>query len=176
MKRGKKLIRNICIIMILLGCMYYFGGFYLSKEECIKDSLRGLSAKENEVIAEIQNGKFITSIVISEEEKMVAIHGTIKYGPLYRTGSGSHGHKIDDDECIDVEGSWSHDRGTMVIVIYRNDKNIEKVEIKFEDGNTTSVDEWTKDFAVLSLETKDWVCGTYRAYDSVGNFIGEIEY
>ena len=36
--------------MILLGCMYYFGGFYFSKEECIKDSLRGLSAKENEVI------------------------------------------------------------------------------------------------------------------------------
>lgn len=176
MKRGKKLIRNSCIIAVLLIGICYFSGFYISKEECMKDTLRGLYANENEVIAEIQNGKFITSIVIDDEAKTVSIIGTKKYGPLYCTGNCFTGHKMKDNECIDITGSWSHDRGTMVIVIYRNAKNIEKVEIKFEDGNTTSVDEWTKDFAVLSLETKDWVRGTYRAYDSVGNFIGEIEY
>lgn len=176
MKRGKKLIRNICIIAVLLCGFYYFGGFYLSKEECVRDTIRGLYGNENEVIAELRNKRIYTTIVINEEMKTASVVGTKKYGPFYHTASSFVGMKMSDSDCIDVDGCWTSERGNMVLVVYRNNQDIAKVEASLEDGSIVTVDEWTKDFAVLSIETEDWLNGTYKAYDSAGNLIGEVEY
>lgn len=176
MKRGKKLIRNICIIAALFYGFYYFGGFYLSKEECVRDTIRGLYGNENEVIAELRNKRTYTTILINEETKTVSVVGTKKYGPFYHASSSFMGMKMSDSDCIDIDGCWTDERGTMVLVICRNEQDVVKVEVSFEDGNSAIVDEWTKNFAVLSIETDEWLNGTYKAYDVSNQLIGEVEF
>lgn len=131
MKRGKRLIRNSCIIAVLLFGFCYFGGFYLSKEECVKDTIRGLYGIESEVIEELRNKRIYTTIVINEEKKTASVVGTKKYGPFYHASSSFMGMKMNDLDCIDIDGCWTDERGTMVLVIYRNAQDIAKVEVSF---------------------------------------------
>ena len=82
MKKGKKLLINIFLISIILLFLFYFGGYYISKDQCIKESLRGLYAKETEIIMELKRGNRYRILVADTDNKTHSIIGVKKLGFL----------------------------------------------------------------------------------------------
>lgn len=175
MKRGKKLIRNVSIIAILLFLFCYFGGYFISKEACIVDSLRGLHRNERDIAMELTMGNRSYTVVTDMEEKVYSIIGTKRIGFLYHTANSYTGHEIKEEECIDISGMYSSEIGSLIFV-HRNDERIARVEMDLEDGSVISLDEWENDFTGIILEEKEWYRGTYKAYDASNQLIGEVYY
>lgn len=175
MNRVKILIRNIVIILLLILVSCYINGVYISKENCILDSLRALYGTEREFVTEIDLTKASFTLMFDSDKKTVSMIGVEKHGPFYTAGNCSVGDKIDEDAPFDVFGYYSLNSGPIYYV-YRNDKNIDRVEVELENGTSFVLDEWIKDFAVMHIEALQWSNGLYRAYDQEGNFMYEITY
>lgn len=174
MKRGKKLIRNLCLIVILLFAYCYFGGYYLSKEACIEDSLRGLQRNEREIVTEFTLDNIDYAVVMDREEKVYSVSGTKRIGFLYHTIGGVTGHVIQEEDCIDLSG-YGDPEGAFLI-IYRNDKKVQRIEAELLNGREIVFDEWEDDFSIAAINDKEWYRGTYKAYDANGELIGEVQY
>lgn len=175
MKRSKKLVRNLLIISVLLLGIYYFGGYYVSKQQCVIETLRGLYGTETREVMELRQGKYIATLMADENDESFSIVGTKKIGFLYRTASSSIGIKNDKNEILRISGMASSDHG-MVIFLCRNDKTIDMVEVLLENGETFTITEWHEDYAGYIREDHNWESGTYRAYDASGELVGEVEY
>lgn len=175
MKRNRKLIRNSVLIAIFLFFIYYFGGYYLSKEQCILETMRGLYANESEKILELENGNRSFTLMADEDEKTYSLIGTRKIGFLYRTASSSVGITIREENKIHISGLYNSDSG-MVITVYRNDPSICKIEAALESGETVTFDEWIGNFSGLVLDTGDFYNGIYKAYDTDNQLIEEVSY
>lgn len=175
MKRSKKLFTNTTLILLFLAIIYYLGGFYLSKEQCILETIRGLYGTETEMVMELTNHNRTITLMTNVEEKTISIVGTKKIGFLYQTDSSFIGNTIDEEHTIDISGKYDNDVG-MAIFIYRNDKSICRIELSLDSGNTIVFNEWQKDFTGCLIETTDWQNGTYKAYDSNGTLIEEVYY
>lgn len=175
MKRNRKLIRNSVLIAIFLFFIYYFGGYYLSKEQCILETMRGLYANESEKILELENGNRSFTLMADEDEKTYSLIGTRKIGFLYRTASSSVGITIREENKIHISGLYNSDSG-MIITVYRNDPSICKVEAALESGEIITFDEWHGNFAGIVLDKDGWYNGTYKAFDAAGQMVEEISY
>lgn len=175
MKRGKKLIRNLAVILVLLLGFYYFGGYYISKEQCVIETLRGLYGTETRKVMELRQKNYFATLMAGEEDESFSIVGTKKIGFLYRTASSSVGIKNDKEEILKISGMASSDHG-MVIFLCRNDKSIETVEVLLENGETFTITEWYEDYAGYIREDHNWESGTYRAYNAEGELVGEVYY
>ncbi len=175
MNRGKKLLINLCIIVCVLLLRYYFGGYYISQEQCLLETMRGLYAKETDIIMELETDNHIKTLVADFENRTVSIIGTKKKGIFYQTASSSIGSYISDKEKIHISAMGDADVG-MAVFIYRNDKNIHKVEVKMEDGKVFQLDEWNQDFTGFLYECQDWKQGEYILLDQNNNIIGKIVY
>ena len=174
MKRERKLFRNIIIISALLYVFYYFGGYYISKEQCIKETMRSLYVKEDNVIMEIQNDNDIRTLVVDDNLSSVSVIGTRKAGLFYHTASCSTGMNIKKDQAFSIHSSYNSDIG-LTSFIYRNNKDIAYIELTLNDGTLVVIDEWHDDFAGVIVDTEE-VYGIYRGYDVNGNLIEERDY
>ena len=176
MKRGRRLVLNIGIILILLLANYYFGGFYFSKQQCVTETLRGLYGYETTKIMELESGSYTATLMADPDAKTFSIVGTRRFGCLYRTATSSIGHTINERNAIDVYGIFSSDIGSLIF-LYRNDKSVEQVEVVLDSGEHYLVDEWHQDFGgFLGKNKDDWSSGTYRAYNASGEMVGEVSY
>lgn len=175
MKRTKKLLINCSIIAIILFSFYYFGGFYISKEQCVIETVRALYGNETETIMEFQNKNSLITLMANTKEKTFSLVGTKKIGFLYRTASSSVGQKINEDELIEISGLFSSEIG-MVIIVYRNDPSIHKIEVVFGNGDTMILEKWESDFVGFMLDSDNWQSATYKAYDIDNQLIDEIYY
>ncbi len=175
MKKIKKFTIQSVLIAFLLFIFYYFGGYYISKEECIRDSLRGLYAEETNIIMEIGNRKRSITLVTNPKTHSYSFIGTKKFGFLYHAGSSSTGYKIDTREKLDIKGFYEETMGS-VIYIYRNDTSIEKIEVIMADGSTFILDEWHENFTGFHREYNQWRQNTYKAYDASNQLIYEKTY
>lgn len=175
MNRGKKLIRNLAVILVLLLGFYYFGGYYVSRQQCIIETLRGLYGTETREIMELRQGNYIATLMADEDDESFSIVGTKKIGFLYRTGSSSIGIQNDKKEILKISGMASSDHG-MVIFLCRNNKTIEKVEVLLENGESFTITEWQEDYAGYIREDHNWESGTYKAYNAEGELVGEVYY
>lgn len=175
MKRSKKLAINLMFIFVLLQGFYYFGGYYVSKQQCVLETLRGLYGTETREVMELQQGNYIATLMADEEDESFSIVGTKKTGFLYRTASSSIGIKNDKTEILKISGMASSDHG-MVIFLCRNDKTIETVEVLLENGESFTITEWHENYAGYIREDHNWESGTYKAYNAAGELIGEVYY
>lgn len=175
MKRGKKLLINVSIIMVILLGIYYFGGYYISKEQCITETLRALYAYEKDVIMEFEHNNRSYTLLADADQKTYSIVGTRKIGFLYHTDSSSTGFQIKEEHGIDVFGMYNNEIGT-VIFVYRNDKSIAKVDAELENGDVIMLNEWKSDYVGFLLEDSEWLNGTYKAYDDSNQLIEEVCY
>ena len=175
MNRNKKLIRNCCLIIVILYVIYFFGGYFLSKEECIHDTLRGLHANQTKTIMEFRNKNHFETLMTDEEMETYSLTGTKKVGFLYQTASGSHNNKISKEQIIDIIGSWSREMG-LIIIVYRNNPEIAKIEVELEDGSEFVLSEWKDNFSGQLLDKDDWLNGIYKVYNSNNELIEIIEY
>lgn len=173
MKRGKKLLINLSIIMLILLVEYYLGGYYISKEKCIQDTLRGLYAYETENIMEFKKGKRIITLMANLDKKTYSIVSVKRNGFLYHTDDCFTGHPIEDNNTFDVLGVYDEDTGSF-IGIYRNDKSITKVTVGTENAEVVTLDDWKQDFAGCLYE-EDMMLREmiYRAYNASGELVEE---
>lgn len=176
MKRGKKLAINLTLIFVILLYIYYFGGFYFSKEQCVLETMRGLYGTETKEIMELQQGNYIITLMADENDESFSIVGIKKTGFLYRTASSSVGVQIDKERAMKVSGTFSSDRGGVVF-IHRNHPDIVRVEVEMKDGERHTITEWQENYAgFLVNDKKEWYPGTYKAYNAAGELIEEVEY
>ena len=175
MKRGRKIIRNLSIIAILLFLFCYFGGYFISKEKCIADSLRGLYRSEREIATEISYGNRSYTVVTDTKQKVYSIIGTKRIGFLYHVANSYTGHEIKEDECVNISGMYSSEMGSL-IVVYRNDPRINRVNAYLENGSLVIFDNWENDFSAVILDGEEWYGGTYKAFDTSNQLIGEVHY
>ena len=66
-------------------------------------------------------------------------------------------------------------RGAFLI-IYRDDKKVQRIEAELLNGREIVFDEWEDDFSIATINDKEWYRGTYKAYDANGELIGEVQY
>ncbi|MBO5176443.1 MAG: hypothetical protein J6C07_03205 [Lachnospiraceae bacterium] len=176
MKRGKKLVINLTLIFVILLGFYYFGGYYISKQQCIVETLQGLYGTESRKIMELQQGNYIITLMADENDESFSIVGIKKTGFLYRTASSSVGVQIDKERAMKVSGTFSSDRGGVVF-IYRNHPDIVRVEVEMQDGEQHTITEWQENYAgFLVNDKKEWYPGTYKAYNAAGELIEEVNY
>ncbi len=175
MKRIRKLAMQSIIIAILLCIFYYFGGYYISKEECIRETLRGLYATETNIVMEVGKRYFTITLVTDKENQSYSLIGTQRIGFLYRTGSSSTGHKINSNNKLDITGFYDKSMGS-VLYIYRNDPAIQKIEVIMVDGTTFILDEWHENFTGYHINSDQWRLNTYKAYDASNQLIYETVY
>ena len=174
MKKGKKLLVNILIILNLLLIGFYFGGFYISKEQCIRESLRALYAHETDIVMELKNVTRSKVLVIDSNKKTHSIVGVKKFGFLYHTDNSTTGFSIKEENVIDFIASYDEKLGTA-IYIYRNDKSVATVEVEFDSGDVVTMDDWKKDYVGCLQKENVFGKGIYRAYNASGELIGELE-
>ncbi|MBQ8803946.1 MAG: hypothetical protein IJZ53_09945 [Tyzzerella sp.] len=177
MKRGKKLLINASIIAIILFGLYFFSGFYFSKEKCILETMRALYGTERNVVAEYECDDAIITLLTDEEKETYSIVRTKKFGFLYQRGSAQIGLKMRDKECVGI--AWmSVNENEGMLVIYRNDKAVDKVEVSLSDGREFVLEEWEQDFSTLLIEMDigGFKRGTYKAYDASNQLVGEVYY
>lgn len=175
MKKNKKLLINTGIIGIILFSFYYFGGFYFSKNQCIIETVRALYGNEAEFIMEFQNNHHSVTLMANTDEKSFSLVGTQKFGLLYHSASSFVGEKIDQNHMFDVSGLSTSKQG-MVVIAYRNNPSIHRVEVEFDNGDTIILDEWKQNFVGLMIDSKDWQSATYKAYDIHHQLIEERYY
>ena len=175
MKRNRKLVRNSILIGIMFAFIYYFGGFFFSKEECVYDTIRALYGKETEIVYEFNHGNKYITIVTTPNEDTMSIVGTKRVGFLYQTASSSTGQIINKEKSIYITGMWSSDYG-QALVVHRNLENISKVIVDLNDGNQIIFDEWNHNFAGEIVKNENWAQGIYRVYDENNQLIEEFEY
>lgn len=176
MNRSKKLVRNLAIVLVLLFGFYYFGGYYISKEQCVVETLRGLYGTETREIMELHLDNYTATLMADETGGTFSIVGTKKAGPFYRTASSVIGVKIDKEKAIRVSGQFSSDEGGVVF-IYRTTPEVVRVEVEMQDGEQHTITEWTEDFAGFVVNNKEeWYPGYYRAYNAKGELLEEVYY
>ena len=175
MNRGRKLVRNFAIIVTFLLIFYYFSGYYISKQQCVMESLRGLYCTEtNREIMEFRYGNYIATLMADENDEKFSIAGTNKKGFLYRAGDSVTDISIDKEKCMTISGIGSSER--MVVFIYRNDKSIDRVEAVLKNGEIYTITEWHEDYAGYVRESINLDGATYKAYNAAGELVGEEVY
>lgn len=174
MKRNRRVAINLCIIIGLLFLLYYFGGFYFSKSECIKACQRANLCKDLEIVMEIQGEQYSYTILADTEDAEYAIVVMDRFGILYRP-------------CNFYQGSWSEEENEMLIkrhgfgaaiaqvhFLYRNDKRVERVEAHLGNGEIISLDNWRGDYIGYARDGKEFLDVTYKMYDAEGQFLGAM--
>ena len=181
MKRGKKIIVNICLVLLLLIGMCYLGGFYISKTQCELECLEAQYRDEKEKVLELCIGEKIYSLYRGADDKTFAMVSTEKMGFLYRNAEflGMAG-KTFDEQVLDIEYFNDHTsrENEFIIMLYRTDSRLTKVEVELKNGEDIMVDEWKQDFATYYVETEDGLyprCIFY-CYDETGKLIDEIDH
>ena len=175
MKRNRKFVINCIIIGIILYCFYYFGGFFFSKEECINDTVRAMYGKTFNIVTEFKKGNEYRTLLVDDNHETTSLVGTKKIGFLYQTGGSNIGHKMRKNQSIEIIGEWTRDFG-MILVLYRNTEEVEKVIVQLEDGTTLQFDDWKQNFSGQLLDLDNWYNGAYEVYNSNNECIEVIEY
>ena len=188
MKRNKKMIRNAVIILLVCFFYFYMNGYYLTKEACIMDTIRGLYRKEYEVVTSLKNKSYEFTIMADQENQTFSMISTKKAGFLYHlAGTIITGMKFDEDRPVSMTGTVDSDFGTVAI-IHRNDKEIEEVELLTDivgeriDPNTHQYpsvirSDWDNDFMILCYDNKmEWVHTICRVYDDNGEIVYQTSF
>ena len=173
MSKRKKLIRNIIILVLLCAFYYFISSCYLTKEACIMDSVRGLYSKETEIITDARINDYEVTLLADLDNLTAAIFATKKTGLCYSIGNNMTGSRINRDVPIDMDGFFDSDVGS-VLYIYRNDKAIDEIEVVLRSGETVIMNEWEKDFILITYEdTDNWKPTICRVYDENNELVYE---
>lgn len=175
MKRQVWIIINMLLICGIMVLNYYHGGYYLSKEQCIEESMRSLYIPEGERILELCNGNYCKTLF--DHGDSFSLVGTRQIGFLYRVGSTDVECRIDKSNSFFHWTGYSADYGAYT-VIHRNNERVSEIRVELNTGDILILNDWKSDYAVFIREKSDRrnAFGMYRAYDKSGHLIEEIDY
>ena len=184
MKRGKKIVINICLVLLLLIGLYYLEGYFLSREECELEYLEANSRETEGKVMSFQVGDQNISLYKRENQDIFDIVSVEKVGFLYKcekqidvTG------KMFDEQILNMV-TWGEDyvgENQYQVLLYKADPNLSKVIIEPVYGEKVIVDEWEQDFAMcyVKAEKDEWSLTLqckYYCYDKKGNLLDEIDH
>ena len=186
MSRAKKLIINLILIVICLMAIYHFGGFYISKDQCVKEQLRGIHVNLEEPATTIKEGNMVYTIFVNDEsykvEDDLASNGshlvvvTQKIGFLYR--AKSYQEMTGDENNITVSWFKTPDEKGYIVVAERKDDSIARADVLMLLGFTDTVqvkfEHWENNVAATYVEGELMNFGTYQTYDEAGNLIEDL--
>lgn len=173
MNRLKKLIRNTIIVVLILFGFYYYGGFHLSKESYIKDFLKGHYYKENEYILEFNYKNRYKTILADFDNMTYVVVGTQNIGFFY-TMDSSGNHEIDIEKSIDTYYTYEIEMNGLILIVYRNNLDVDHVVFETKDGNKYIINSWTKNFGTVRIDGEYVKEGLYKLYDKNNQLIEEI--
>ena len=165
MNKMKKIIINLAIIVIILLGIYHFGGFYVSKDQCVEDYIRGQHIELEDPAMEIKEGNMIYTIYATEEKHHFALI-TQKIGFLYR----AKGYCEMSGDTHNVTVSWFetvNEKGYIVVA------NL-LMMLWFTDTVQLTFDEWNNNIAATYVEGEKMNFATYQTYDESGNLIEDL--
>ena len=166
--------------------IYHFGGFYISKDQCVKEQLRGIHVNLEEPAMTIKEGNMVYTIFVNDEsykvEDDLASNGshlvvvTQKIGFLYR--AKSYQEMTGDENNITVSWFKTPDEKGYIVVAERKDDSIARADVLMLLGATGTeqikFEKWENNVAATYVETERMNFGTYQTYDKDGNLIEDL--
>ena len=176
MSRTKKIIRNMCIIIILSLFILSRSGLYFTPLSAHESSERGLNYGPSKVIhiENFKNGKYI----LGKYDKWVSCNTVRKtFLFFWRVGGQSVGFENNKSEKVNYTwSSFYYDFKAYGIV---NDADIKKIEVLLSNGEVLAQTDFYEDLFLLtwhSDEKETIYFKGIRGYDANGNIVFEKEY
>lgn len=174
MNRTKQLVICIVIILVFMFFRYYVGGLYFSEELCEIDMLKSVYAIDAIEIKEFSNENDTYKIFLNAEENTILFVGREKDG-LFHKGTGVLEHDLQADEIVDIANFNVYELGGTISMIYRNNPNVSKIEVCYHNGTIVELDNWKSNVVGTIVERNGGHKYIYKAYDSQGNLLIELE-
>ena len=177
MKRGKKIIINSIVVVILLCASCYFSGFYLTKNACVTDFLKSLDREKETAIINVEIKDKVYVLTGGQTENQYSVLDLTKAGFLYRSARSNGTFRTSDEEDISLN-SWFCQEDGQIIFIKRNNPEIRLIEMEYESGITVKLYNWTEDFVAYHIEDGEdlWKPANYRCYDTNDQMVYEIKF
>lgn len=173
MSRGKKVIRNIIILIILFLLFINRSGLYFTPLSAHEHSERSIHYGPSEVvhIEDFKDGKYI----LGKYDKWVSCN-TVNRSLLFfwRFGSQVTGFENDKSKAVDYTWSLSDQYYKLYGII--NDDRVKRIEVTLENGEMLTQSEFYDDLFLFTREldnNQDWNFKNIKGYDSDNNVIFE---
>lgn len=178
MTRGKKIIRNLIIIVALFLLSGMALGFNLNPLKAYKDSERSLHYGPSQIvhIEDFNKNKYI----LGKYDKWFSCELVTRHLFFFwRIAGGSYGHEIDKTQAINYSWNMSSQGQTYRAYGVINDDRVEKIEIILSNGEILRETEFYDDMFLIIWEypkdeANDWGFGGIRAYDVNDNIVFEF--
>lgn len=172
MSKGKKLGRNILLIVILFYLFLINTGLFLNPITAHKNSEITLHYGPSDIVhvADYEKGKYI----LGKYDKWVSCDAINRYlYILYAIGNGGIGFEIDKNEKLNY--SWRSSGEYYRLYGIVNDNNIKKVKLTLTDGSIYEQTEFYDDLFLFywSTDEDDVEYSNIKAYDADNNMIFE---
>lgn len=177
MTRSKKLFMNLGFIVLILGCFYFFGGYYFSKDTCIEDTLKALYIEDSQLVNEWENEHTSLLLFLNEDETLFSTVVLHKTAFLYHIDSTATNQTLNKTSSFYPYVNYSQDIGTC-IYLYRNDPNIDKIYLTTQDGYQMIFEEWHNNFSgkIVDEDHDRFYLAKYQAYDQKNRLIEEFKH
>ena len=174
MNRKTKIIINILLIIsIFFGYFYYIHGYYISKQECIDDSLKAFYNEHTNIpVLSFSNNKSDITLYTDIKNSKFTVLEISKHFLFYKCDESESSYN-DIDKALAITWIESKEMG-LLFFAYRVDKNIDTVEIVFTNGTVVKNNEWYGDYCGF-YSTKDcYLDFSCRVYDMNNNLIETV--
>ena len=146
MNRKNKIILNIVLIFFILFGFILINGYYISKSKCIDDTLKVLYTNHSYThITSYENKNSTVALLLEEDNSHFLLMGLTKYGPFYRS------HDVEQYDCIHPTDDFIVARKDIeddtIYYIYRENKDIDLIELTLKDGTVIQFHNWNYDFS-----------------------------
>lgn len=169
MKLKMKLIINVILIFTFIFSCYYFSGYYLSVESCLKDTLKSLYRDNSEIISVFDNHVY----AFDQNNLSINMMSVKKEGLFYRVSSIGNFKFDTNQENFDTWLSFKDNK--IYVVAYRFNNQIDRIVINYHDDEVGVLDNWNDNLAYVYIEEIVPYEYTCFAYDNLNNLIEQTK-
>ncbi len=176
MSRGKKLLRNMIVLGLLLYVFLNRSSLYLNPLSAHEDSERSIHYGPSEVvhIENFEGGKY----VLGKYDKWVSCNMVSKVF-FFLWGFGSDPTGFENDQTKAVDYTWAAINHNFKLYGIINDDRVKKIEITLGNGKVLIQTDFYDDLFLFTWRDtldEDWNFKNIRGYDANNNIIFEEEY
>lgn len=173
--KGKKIVRNILIVMLLAVILINRAGLYLSPLEAHESSERSIHYGPSEVVhvESFKGGKYI----LGKYDKWISCN-TVNRELLLFWRFGNQVTGVENDKSQAMIYRWGMSDENVKVYGIINDKQIIKIEITLVNGDTIEGAEFYDDMFLFTWDNEDGQKKLLKkivGYDSNNNVLFEDE-
>lgn len=173
--KGKKVLRNVIIIVFLGVLMINRGGLYLTPLAAHESSERSIHYGPSEVVhvENFKGGKYI----LAKYDKWISCN-TVNRELLFFWRFGSQVTGVENDQSQAMTYTWGMSDQYSKVYGIINDKGITRIELTLVNKEIVETTEFYDDMFLITWERKDkekFNLKQIRAYDASNNVVFEDE-